>query len=64
MTKRDLSNFESRYNDESGEQEYYYEPDDEWLEEDDFIEILEENDYWEEWSNDINNQHGGLDWKD
>ena len=47
MTKRDLSNFESRYNDESGEMEYYYEPDDEWLEEDDFIEVLEENDYWE-----------------
>jgi len=64
MTTRDLSNFESRYNDESGEMEYYYEPNDEWLEKDDFVEILEETDYWSEWGNDINNQHGGLDWRD
>jgi len=64
MTEHDLSNFESRDNEESGEMEYYYEPDDEWLEREDLIEILVENNYWNEWADDINNQHGGLDWND
>ncbi|MDL2212590.1 hypothetical protein LJC72_01390 [Bacteroides sp. OttesenSCG-928-D19] len=57
MKKYDLSQFEERWNSEKGEEEYYYDTNDEWLTKDELIETLDELGYWEEWADDIYGQH-------
>ena len=62
MGKYNFEHLEQRTNHETEEIEYYDEIEDDWVERDELIERIEEREIWDDYANNINQQHGGLDW--
>lgn len=62
MGKYNFDHLEQRINHETEEIEYYDENEDDWVERDELIERIEEREIWDDYANNINQQHGGLDW--